>query len=284
MSVSDEVKVVSQAAVSLPRRAWGNAVEALSLIVRAPRQSYRPRWRSPGRLALAALIAALTIAALMVTVDIDTVSLAGHLPTWLRDAASEVTGFGRSQWFLVPLGGMLLLIAARASPALPKTMRLLLLSITVRLSFLFLAIALPSLFTTIVKRFIGRARPYVDMMGNPFDYRPFVWRSDFASMPSGHATTAVAAAVAIGLLWPRLRPLLWVYALMILASRVLLTAHYPSDVVAGAVVGAAGAYLMRDWLAVRQLGFAIEPDGTVRPHAGPSFKRIKRLARTLFAQ
>ena len=33
--------------------------------------------------------------------------------------------------------------------------------------------------------------------------QPFNWRPAYASMPSGHATTAFAAAVAIGALWPR---------------------------------------------------------------------------------
>ena len=44
--------------------------------------------------------------------------------------------------------------------------------------------------------------------------------------------------VAYGTLWPRGRILLWIYALLIAASRVAVTAHYPSDVLAGALVGA----------------------------------------------
>ena len=69
--------------------------------------------------------------------------------------------------------------------------------------------ALPSLFATVIKRLIGRARPYVGTHDDPFAYMPFVWKPEYASMPSGHATTALAAAIAIGAVWPRLRPVMW---------------------------------------------------------------------------
>ena len=47
---------------------------------------------------------------------------------------------------------------------------------------------------------------------------------NIASFPSGHATTAFAALVAIGVMFPRARPLLWVYALLIAASRIVVSA------------------------------------------------------------
>ena len=90
-----------------------------------------------------------------------------------------------------------------------------------------------------------------------FLYKFFLWRVEYASFPSGHATTAFAAAVAFGVLWPRLRPLFWTYAIVIALSRVVVTAHHPSDVVAGAIAGAVGALLVRDWMAARRLGFSV---------------------------
>ena len=88
-------------------------------------------------------------------------------------------------------------------------------------------------------------------------------------MPSGHATTAFAVAVAFGVLWPRLRPLLWIYAIVIALSRVVVAAHHPSDVVAGAIAGAVGALLVRDWLAARRLGFIGPHRRQRRDVAGP---------------
>jgi undecaprenyl-diphosphatase len=110
-----------------------------------------------------------------------------------------------------------------------------------------------------------------------------VWRADYASLPSGHATTAFAALVAFGTLWPRSRTLWLVYALLIAVSRVVVTAHYPSDVLAGALVGIAGAVTVRHYFAQRRLGFAIGPDGTIHQYAGPSVRRIKAVARGLLA-
>jgi membrane-associated phospholipid phosphatase len=78
----------------------------------------------------------------------------------------------------------------------------------------------------------------------------------YASMPSGHATTVAAAAIAIGPLWPRVRPLMWLYALLIMFSRVVIVAHHPSDVLAGALVGAAGALVLRRFFAARRLAFS----------------------------
>ena len=54
-----------------------------------------------------------------------------------------------------------------------------------------------------------------------------------------------------------------VYALLIAASRLVLLAHHPSDVVAGALIGVVGAMGVRYWFAARRLGFAIGRDGAI---------------------
>ena len=153
-------------------------------------------------------------------------------------------------------------------PALPNFSRNVLAAISVRLGFIFMAIAVPGLFVAIVKRLIGRARPFV-AGEDAWTSQLLVWRPDYASFPSGHATTAFAAAVAIGALWPRLRPVMWTYAVVIAVSRVIVTAHHPSDVIAGAIAGAIGALLVRNWYAARRLGFAVRADGTVFKLPGP---------------
>jgi undecaprenyl-diphosphatase len=66
-------------------------------------------------------------------------------------------------------------------------------------------------------------------------------------------------------------------------SRVALTAHFPSDVLAGAVVGVVGVLLVRDWFATRGLAFVLRTDGIVRRLPGPSLARIKKVARQLMA-
>jgi undecaprenyl-diphosphatase len=156
----------------------------------------------------------------------------------------------------------------------------LLAAIAVRLGFLFVAIGLPGLVVTIVKRLIGRVRP--SELG-PYAYMPFSWRPDYASLPSGHTTAAFATMVAFGALFPRLRPYLWVFAVLIAVSRVVVSSHFVSDTIAGAACGALGAILVRDWFAARRLAFVIHSDGDVRPLTGPSWGRLKRVAGSVFA-
>ena len=152
----------------------------------------------------------------------------------------------------------------------------------VRVGFVFLAVGVPGLFVTIVKRIIGRARPYVDHGPHAFEFHPFSTAA-YASMPSGHATTVFSILVALGTLWPRGRTVLWIYALAILVSRVVVSAHFPSDVVAGAVVGTVGALLVRRWFALRRLGFSVTPEGRLHLYPGPSIRRLKAVARDLLA-
>ncbi|MET9507614.1 phosphatase PAP2 family protein [Streptomyces flavidovirens] len=59
------------------------------------------------------------------------------------------------------------------------------------------------------------------------------------SFPSNHATIAGAAAVALAVAWRRLIVLTVPMALLMGLSRVFVGVHYPSDVVAGLLLGAA---------------------------------------------
>ena len=59
------------------------------------------------------------------------------------------------------------------------------------------------------------------------------------SLPSGHAATAFAGAVALSWLVPRWTPVFVALALAIVYSRVYLGVHYLTDVLAGGALGAA---------------------------------------------
>ena len=252
-----------------------NLARWIAVLVRAPRARL-PRI-SPGAFAVFAVVLAVIIAS-MFLFDTKAIEWARREPLWLHDFADEITNYGRSSTFLYPFGFVLLALAAVLSPWLTKMRQGVVAALAVRFGFLFVAIGLPSLFATIIKRLIGRARPYVGGHDDPFAYMPFIWKPEYASMPSGHATTAAAAAIAIGAVWPRVRPVMWVYALIIMASRILIFVHHPSDVLGGAVVGVIGALMVRRWFAARRLGFS---PADLQPYAWPSWGRLKATAREI---
>lgn len=284
MSVSETAKLNAQRGLALIRRMGANVAPFWATLRRAPRGAAGLWLGSPGTAAAAVVGTIAILAVVTVTADAWAVTVARGAPSWFFGAFEAITDFGKSGWVLVPTGCLLLAIAAVASPGLGRIGNLVLAALAVRLSFIFLAVGVPGLFVTIVKRLIGRARPFVGGPENPYLYHPFVWRPDYASMPSGHATTAFATAIAVGAVWPRSRPYVWTYALAIALSRVVITAHHPSDVLAGAVVGAVGAILVRHWFATRRLGFAVGGDGGVHAMPGPSWRRIKAIAGRLLHQ
>jgi undecaprenyl-diphosphatase len=58
------------------------------------------------------------------------------------------------------------------------------------------------------------------------------------SFPSGHSATAFAAATAVAILCPRMRPWALAIAAAVALSRVYLRVHFPLDVLVGGAVGA----------------------------------------------
>ncbi|HEV2230270.1 MAG TPA: phosphatase PAP2 family protein [Steroidobacteraceae bacterium] len=94
-------------------------------------------------------------------------------------------------------------------------------------------------FYTLLKRAFVRERPFIthaaiDLKGAPLDRYSF---------PSGHTLHAVSFAWQATAHFPELGWVLLPLAASIAGSRVVLGLHYPSDVLAGAAIGAALAEL-----------------------------------------
>ena len=92
---------------------------------------------------------------------------------------------------------------------------------------------LPHLFKRVVDqqrpdRRVHGARNGIPKSGNAYD-----------AFPSGHAVHIGTIASAIGRLFPRWRWVAWSMGLALASTRVVLLAHWLSDVVAGLVMGAA---------------------------------------------
>ncbi len=265
------------------RTGYGHVVTNLeawiSALLRRPRPpSAVSPWQRYGKLLAVGGVAILLS---MIFLDQAAIRAVAKLPVWMNRAFNEFTDFGLSGKFLYPLGILILLIAVIDAPWVARGSRLVMAVLVARLGFLFTAIAGPGIVNTLLKNQIGRRRPS-DL--GPFTYDPFAWKGAFTSLPSGHTTTAFSVLVAFGALFPRLRPVLWAYAILIGISRVVISTHYPSDVIAGALLGSFGALLVRNWFAERRLAFYVAPDHEVRPLPGPSWARLKTVAQRCFAK
>jgi membrane-associated phospholipid phosphatase len=249
-------------------------------LVRSPSHSRRAeaaRRSARHGMLLAATVGAVIIA-LMYALDAREIVLMpprGTISLW---PVRILTDFGKDAYVLWSLAGALFAVAL-VSPRLRGSARPLLLGLGTRLQFLFFAVLTPVLAGEVIKLIAGRGRPFVGGQANAFNFAPFNGTEAYASFPSGHAITAFALAFAVSALWPRARVVMGVYAVLIAISRLVLLAHHPSDVVAGALIGVIGAMFVRYWFAARRLGFAIRRDGAIVPLAGPSLRRLKRVAR-----
>ncbi len=235
-------------------------------LVRPPSHSQRAeaaRRLARHALLLTAILSACVIA-LMIFLDAREIALMpgrGAPSLW---PVRILTDFGKDAYVLWMLATALIVIAF-ASPLMQGTARARLLRFGTQMQYLFFAVLVPILFAEIVKWAAGRGRPFVGGKANPFNFAPFTGTEAYFSFPSAHAVTGFALAFAVGAVWPRARPWMLVYALSIAASRLVLLAHHPSDVVAGALIGVLGGMAARYWFAARQLGFAIHGDGKIVP-------------------
>jgi membrane-associated phospholipid phosphatase len=86
---------------------------------------------------------------------------------------------------------------------------------------------------------LGRARPGIEGVDGVFTFAPIASSAGWASFPSGHSTTITALALALSFIAPRFRAAFTSVALWVAVSRIVVGAHWASDVVAGVCLGAA---------------------------------------------
>lgn len=251
--------------VTAPRNraaaSWAMMVEGLRRFARPvrPRASDRfqlfPSWGMA--IAVSCIAASLTLAA-MAYVD-PVIQRAQYAITGPASLFFEIaTDLGKSGWLLIPTGVALLVLLTIMPPWRTFADRVVL-AVMARLAFVFIAVAGSGLIITTVKRIIGRGRPrFFEQQGSLyFDF--MAWKANYASFPSGHSQTAFAIAVAFACLVPRWRWPLILIATLVAISRVVVDAHYFTDIVWGSAWGAWFTIMTREWFARRGVVFSPTP-------------------------
>lgn len=103
--------------------------------------------------------------------------------------------------------------------------------------FFFLSIAGSGLVADALKFILGRSRPNLLWKENIYYFHFFQIERDMTSFPSGHATTITSLMLALYFFYPKYKYFYIAAAILVAGSRVLIAAHYLSDVVFGAYLG-----------------------------------------------
>lgn len=176
---------------------------------------------------------------------------AGQIPGFLRELVENTEPLGHGIGIIVLLGTAAILHRAAAKRY-----------ITIAALALLAGVG-----TNVIKFSVGRIRPrdlsleassLAETWTGWFPYLNGL--SGSQSFPSGHTTVAWAAAVLLASAFPHARMWLLGLAAMVAYGRVQCSAHYPSDVFAGAALGWTIATLLLKQSAIQQLLLQPESD------------------------
>lgn len=136
-------------------------------------------------------------------------------------------------------GGICLILLSLALMYLPKTRKF--------GTAMLLSVAIGAIFTNLVlKVAIARPRPYADETSVFYQLWLLVGQNmeSDKSFPSGHTTAAFATMTAVFLVGnKRISWTAYIFAFLMGLARIYLVVHYPSDVLAGIIVGTAAGII-----------------------------------------
>ena len=163
-----------------------------------------------------------------------------------------LTHFGDSLYFFIPT------ILTWALVKIIKSKNQIMNTISEISLFIFLNILLSGIVTQILKHIIGRPRP---VLFNGFDLKSLDiihFDSKWHSFPSGHSATIFAFIFCIIFLFPKIKNILITIAIIIASTRVIVGAHFISDIFGGALVAYLTSILILKKLASKKILFIEE--------------------------
>ncbi len=159
--------------------------------------------------------------------DVPLAEYCRYLSPAVKNIADVITRLGISTWYIVASIILFLFFRYIYKNDLNAS----------RSFFVFLSVSLSGIIIDVVKWIAGRYRPIELFNHGYFGFEFFRNGYEWTSFPSGHAQTSFALATALTILFPRWGIPLFIIAGAVGISRIILTSHYLSDVIAGAGIG-----------------------------------------------
>lgn len=168
--------------------------------------------------------------------DIRIAHYCNSIASPVKNIFEQITGFGKSTWYLV--GSVLSFLYFKFIRIDRK--------LSSRSIFIFLAIVISGVITDIIKYILGRYRPEALFQQDLYGFVCFQHSHSMTSFPSGHANTITAIMFSLYLIYPRYWLAFLLVALLIMASRIVICAHYLSDVVFGSYLAILTTLYIKD--------------------------------------
>ncbi len=205
-----------------------------------PQGSPSPRFPTPWKVILTGGITFLACLGAYLYVDRDIAWAVRTLPPDMVRLFSKITVLGNSTAYLIlsGIGSPLLYIASKSQKSRHRG-AILQKAAAISL-FFFVSIAVSGLLVDILKVTFSRYRPAALFKEGKygFDFFRFAhFRWLYLSFPSGHSDTIFALATALSLVIRRFSAVYFLLALGVAISRVIVGAHFVSDVWAGGYLG-----------------------------------------------
>jgi membrane-associated phospholipid phosphatase len=172
-----------------------------------------------------------------------------------------ITLLGSVNWILFITGAILILLSLRNARRFKGQKYLIWHRLFLNAYFAFTGIVFSGLLGNLFKNLIGRARPQFTPEPDIWVSIPFEHHYQFASFPSGHATTGGAIAVTLALLFPRWWLFFIIGGILVAVSRPVLGVHFPSDVLAGFLFGGSFIWIYARIFARKRLLFVFDDQG-----------------------
>ncbi len=153
---------------------------------------------------------------------------------FLKEFFSEITKLGSSSWYfsITIIGFIIFYINNKLQIIKSKSSN----SLSNFFISSFVYILTVGLITQIIKHVVGRPRPNHTNFEDVFSFKYFTLESNFHSFPSGHSSTIFIVCFILVSAFPKLRYFFYFLASVVAFSRVVVGAHFFTDIVAGAIL------------------------------------------------